>query len=104
MKNFGAVPYLVAVATAAAGHGIPLGPALEAFTLGFVQNLVSAAVRLGVIGQTDGQRIIAALIPAVQELAAFAAESTLDDLGGAAFRSDLAALRHETQYSRLFRS
>ena len=104
LKDLAPVPYPIAVATAAAGHAVPLRPALEAFGLGFIQNLVSAAVRLGVIGQTDGQGVIAALIPAVQELAAFAAGSTLDDLGGAAFRSDLASLRHETQYSRLFRS
>jgi urease accessory protein len=67
-------------------------------------NLVSAAVRLGVVGQTDGQRVIAALIPVIEELAAASAGATLDDLGGAAFRSDLAALKHETQYTRLFRS
>jgi urease accessory protein len=96
--------YPVAVGVAAAGHRIPLADALPAFVLGFVSNLVSAAVRLGVVGQTDGQRAIAALVPNVHEVAAFAAASTLDDLGGAAFRSDLAALRHEAQYTRLFRS
>jgi urease accessory protein len=61
-------------------------------------------VRLGIVGQTDGQRVTAALIPEIQSVAAFAHCATLDDLGGAAFRSDLAALRHETQYTRLFRS
>jgi urease accessory protein len=100
----GPVAYPVAVGVAAAGHGIPLGTALAGFALGFVANLVSAAVRLGVVGQTDGQRVIAALVPMVQDLARFAQTSTLDDIGGCAFRSDLAALRHETQYSRLFRS
>jgi urease accessory protein len=98
------IAYPVAVGAAAAGHDIPLEDALEAVGLGFVANLVSAAVRLGIVGQTDGQRVIAALIPDIQTLAAFAHAATLDDLGGAAFRSDLAALRHETQYTRLFRS
>jgi urease accessory protein len=100
----GPVAYPVAVGVAAAGHGIALGTALEGFALGFVANLVSAAVRLGIVGQTDGQRVIAALVPMVQDLARFAQTSTLDDLGGCAFRSDLASLHHETQYSRLFRS
>jgi urease accessory protein len=100
----GPVAYPVAVAAAAAGHGIPLEEAVEAFSLAFVSNLVSAAVRLGVVGQTDGQRVIASLLSAIRELAGFALDSTLDDLGGCAFRSDLAALRHETQYTRLFRS
>jgi urease accessory protein len=100
----GPLAYPAAVAAAAAGHGIPLPEALEAFALGFVGNLVSAAVRLGVVGQTDGQRVIAALVPQVRNLAALARDAALDDLGGCAFRSDLAALRHETQYTRLFRS
>ncbi len=100
----GDVAYPVAVGVVAAGHEVPLEATLDAFVLAFAANLVSAAVRLGVVGQSDGQRITAALLPAVRETAAFAAMSTLDDLGGCAFRSDLAALRHETQYSRLFRS
>jgi urease accessory protein len=98
------VAYPVAVAVAAAGHGIPVADAAPAFGLGFVSNLVSAAVRLGMVGQTDGQRVIAAVLPVVQEVAVFAATASLDELGGCAFRSDLAALRHEGQYTRLFRS
>jgi urease accessory protein len=100
----GDVCYPVAVGAAAAGHGIVLRDTLEAFLLAFVANLVSAVVRLGPIGQTDGQRIIAALMPAVRDVAAATEHSTIEDLGGAAFRSDIASLRHETQYSRLFRS
>jgi urease accessory protein len=98
------VAYPVAVGVVAAGHRVALADALPVFVLGFISNLVSAAVRLGVVGQTDAQRAIAALVPTVHEVAAFAEASTLDDLGAAAFRSDLAALRHETQYTRLFRS
>lgn len=98
------IAYPVAFATAAAGHQIPLAAALEAFIVGGLANLVSAGVRLGVVGQTDGQRIVAALSRRVGASGAAAAASSLDDLGAAAFNSDLAALRHETQYSRLFRS
>jgi urease accessory protein len=98
------VAYVVALGVAAAGHGAPLAATLDAALLAFISNLVSAAVRLGPIGQTDGQKIIAALLPVVRDVAAFAARSTLDDLGGASMRSDIASMRHETQYSRLFRS
>ncbi|WP_460448331.1 urease accessory protein UreF [Alsobacter sp. SYSU BS001988] len=98
------VAYPVALGVAAAGHGAPLGAVLEAALLAFVGNVVSAVVRLGPIGQTDGQKIIAAMLPHVRAAAAFAAASSLDDVGGAAYRSDIASLRHETQYSRLFRS
>lgn len=100
----GDVAYPLAVGVACAGHALPLRPSLEAFGLGFVANLVSASVRLGIVGQTDGQRITAALVPALHASALAAEAATLDDLGGCCFRSDLAALRHETQYSRLFRS
>ena len=79
-------------------------PSLEAFSLAFVANLVSAAVRLGIVGQTDGQRVTAGLAPLLRSAAARAEAAALDALGSCAFRSDLAALRHETQYSRLFRS
>lgn len=100
----GDVAYPLAVAAASAGHALPLSAALEAYGLAFVANLVSASVRLGIVGQTDGQRITAALMPALQAAAAAAEAATLEDLGGCCFRSDLASLRHETQYSRLFRS
>lgn len=100
----GDVAYPIAVAVAAAGHGLPALACLEAYGLAFVANLVSAAVRLGIVGQTDGQRITARLVPALHAAAERAEGAGLDDLGGCAFRSDLAALRHETQYSRLFRS
>ena len=67
-------------------------------------NLISAGVRLIPLGQTDGQRVLAALEPVVTATAARALVTPLDEVGGAAFRADLASMRHETQYTRLFRS
>lgn len=100
----GNTAFPVAVGVASAGHGLALVPALEAYLVAFVTNLVSAAVRLVPLGQTDGTKIIARLTPLVREVAARAARSSLADVGGAAFRSDIASMRHETQYTRLFRS
>lgn len=100
----GPVAYPVAVAVAAAGHGITIEPALTAFLQAVFANWVSAGVRLVPLGQTDGQRVLAALEPVVAETAARALRASLDDIGSAAFRADLASLRHETQYTRLFRS
>ncbi len=99
-----AVAYPVAIGATAAGHGVRLATALPAFVLAGLANLVSAAVRLGAIGQTDGQRVLAALLAPAQAIAARSLHGDLDAIGGCAFRSDVAALRHETQYSRLFRS
>jgi urease accessory protein len=100
--------YPVAVAATAAGRGIPLATALPAFALAIFANLVSAAVRLSAIGQTDGQKVLARLLLRAAALAEAAAGAELAEgeaaLGGSAFRSDLSAILHETQYSRLFRS
>ncbi len=100
----GHVAYSIAVAAAASGYSLPADASLQAFVLAQAANLVSAALRLGPIGQTDGQKILAALLPRVRVLAAAVRIASLADLGGCAFRSDIAAMRHETQYSRLFRS
>lgn len=100
----GPIAYPVAVAVAAAGHGIPCGPALAAYLHAVTANLISAGVRLVPLGQTDGQRLLAALEPVIGATAARAAVTSLEDVGGAALRADLASAKHETQYTRLFRS
>ncbi|MFG1299062.1 urease accessory UreF family protein [Xanthobacter sp. V3C-3] len=100
----GEVAYPVAVGLAAGAHGMALPATLEAFLLATAQNLVSAAIRLAPIGQTAGTRVVAGLAPALRALAAEAAMLTLDDIGSATFRADLGSFRHETQYTRLFRS
>jgi urease accessory protein len=100
----GEVAYCTAVGVAAAGHGIALHVVLLPYGLAVIGNLVSAAVRLGVVGQTDGQRVLAGLVPEIDRISQRSLTATLADLGGACWRSDLASLQHETQYTRLFRS
>jgi urease accessory protein len=98
------VAYPVAVGIAAAAHNIPLNATLDAYLLAVASNLVSAAVRLIPLGQTDGIKIVANLMPLARSVAERAAGATLDEVGGAAIRSDIASMKHETQYTRLFRS
>jgi urease accessory protein len=100
----GALAYPVVVAAACAGHGIALAPALDAFLHSVVSNLVSAGVRLIPLGQTDGQRVLAALEADIAQTGARACAMALDDIGSSAPRADIASMRHETQYTRLFRS
>ncbi len=100
----GPVAYPVAVGVTAAGHGIAMEAALGAYLHAVTANLISAGVRLIPLGQTDGQRVLAALEPIVAATAARALATPLDQVGGAAFRADIASMRHETQYTRLFRS
>jgi urease accessory protein len=100
----GPLAYPVVVAVAAAGHGLALHPSLGAYLHGFAGNLVSAGLRLIPLGQRDGQRVMAALEGPIAETAAAAVATPLADLGGATALADLAAMKHETQYTRLFRS
>ncbi len=94
----------VAVGVACAGHGIALAPAMHCYIHAFAANLISAGVRLIPLGQSDGQRVLAALEPTVATTLARALVAALDDVASAAMRADLASMHHETQYTRLFRS
>jgi urease accessory protein len=100
----GPLAYPVVVATACAGHDIALVPALHAFLHGVASNLVSAGVRLIPLGQTDGQRVLVALEEPIAQTAGHALVTAIDDIGAATLRADIAGMRHETQYTRLFRS
>jgi urease accessory protein len=100
----GAIVYPVAVGIVSAAHAIPLQPTIHAFLHAVVSNWISAGARLVPLGQTDSQRVLAALEPVVADTGARAFAASLDDLGSATFRADLASMRHETQYTWLFRS
>ena len=99
-----AIAYPVAVGLVGAAHGVPLAPTVHAFLHAVVSNWISAGARLVPLGQTDSQRLLAKLEPIVSVTAKRALVASLDDLGSATFRADLACMRHETQYTRLFRS
>jgi urease accessory protein len=99
-----AAPYPVVVGRLAAAHGIDVDAATIAFLHAFAANLVSAAVRLVPLGQLAGLRILHALEPAILDTAARSRAATLEDLGGACIRAEIAAMRHETQTTRLFRT
>jgi urease accessory protein len=100
----GPIAYPAAVAVAAAGHGIHLDKALHAYLHALTANWISAGVRLTPLGHTDGQRVLASLETVIAATAERAVATSLDDAASATFRADLASMRHETQYTRLFRS
>lgn len=96
--------YPVAVGRAAALQDLPLTDTAALYAQAFLANLVSAAIRLVPLGQTEGQKVLAELQSACQALAEEAPQCTLDDLASAAFLSDIAAMRHETLQPRIFQS
>lgn len=98
------VCYAAAVGGAIARAGLPLEWALTGYLQAMASNLVSGGLRLGIVGQTDGQRILAALEPVICTAAARALTREPEAFGSATFAVELASMAHETQYTRLFRS
>jgi urease accessory protein len=100
----GVIVYPVGVGIVSAAHGIALAQTIHAFFHALTSNWISAGARLVPLGHTDSQRVLAALEPVAAATGARSLAASLDDLGSATFRADLASMRHETQYTRLFRS
>ena len=100
----GDIPTPIAIGALAGKHGIDEDTVCAAALQAFAANLISAAVRLVPLGQSAGLAVQAALEHIITKTAAETKTATLDDLGTATFRADLAAMHHETQYTRLFRS
>lgn len=93
-----------ALAMAARAYRFTPDMVLEAYSIAFVSNLLSAAIRLGVVGQYDAQRIQADVLSDLRQVCRGADRMTLDDLGTATFGADLMSMLHETQTTRIFRS
>lgn len=105
LEAHGTAPTPAIVAGIAARHcGADQRPATALYLQSVVANLINAAVRLVPLGQTDGQRATAALEAAILEAADRAIATPLEEIGSSGMMVDIAAMRHETQYTRLFRS
>jgi urease accessory protein len=98
------LPYPIAVGALAGAQGIAENDAALGVLQAFAANLISAAVRLVPLGQSAGLAVLAALEPTITGISAETQSAGLDDIGSLSWRADIAAMRHETQYTRLFRS
>ena len=96
--------YPVAAGLAARYLGCELRLSLSFFLQSFVGNLISVAVRAVPVGQSDGQIILARLMPATAAVADEAAGTTLADVGGYAILADHASILHETLETRIYRT
>lgn len=96
--------YPVAVGRAARLCRLPLKLTVEMYLHAFASNLVAVAMRLIPLGQTNGHRLIRDFAPMCARLAAAAVVAGLDDLTSTSFVGDIASMKHETQYSRIFRT
>jgi urease accessory protein len=89
---------------AAHGLGVPLRDGLIGYLWAWAENQVSAAMKLVPLGQSSGQRILVKLIgllPAIADKALAMPDNELSNFSPALA---IASSRHETQYTRLFRS
>jgi len=96
--------YPAAYAALAACSGIASDAALAAYLWSWVENQVLAAMKTVPLGQIEGQELLHRLKDDIARACLTAQSTSLSDAGSAAWGLALASTRHETQYSRLFRS
>ena len=103
-RTIAPAPLPVALGVAARPLGLPTETVIALYLQGFAGAIVSAAIRAVPLGQTEGQGVLARLHPLIAAEARAAPSRDPGHLGTAAFGADLAAMEHETQEVRLFRS
>ncbi|MEP3347961.1 MAG: urease accessory UreF family protein [Litoreibacter sp.] len=96
--------YPVALGAAAASAGLPIGLTQIMYLQAFASNLIAAGQRLLPVGQTEGQAILHRLTPRLPEIADDTVHGDVSRLNSTAFLGDIASMKHETQYSRIFRT
>lgn len=96
--------YPVALGVGIRQLDLPLTLAVQMYLHAWVSAVVAACQRLMALGQTEAQRIVAALAPLCSDIAAQTESQTLDDLTSQSFAADIAAMRHETLSPRIFRT
>jgi urease accessory protein len=96
--------YAQMFAVACVHWNIQESEALQAYAWTWAENQVLAAVKLVPLGQSAGQRMLHSLVPLLEEIATQAPDIEEQDIGACAIMQGLASARHESQYTRLFRS
>jgi len=94
----------IALALAAKNENIDQNLVVPAYLHSFCSNLISVAMRLIPIGQTDGQKTLHELSPLISDSVRAVAKSDKDDLGSACFLSDVSAMQHEYLQPRVFKT
>ena len=102
--NTHGVTHATAFSLACARWEIEAPAAMQAYAWAWIENQVIAAVKLVPLGQSAGQRMLHALASRIVVLVSRAAEVMDSDIGISTCLGAVASGRHETQYTRLFRS
>lgn len=103
-SGFSKPSFPLAWSCAAAAWAIPVHDAISGYLWAWAENQVLAAVKAVPLGQTAGQRMLLALGQHIPQFAVDAAASPIDTTTNFLPAFAIASSRHETQYTRLFRS
>lgn len=95
---------LAGIALAANQWNIAPVDTCKGYAWSWLENTTMAGVKLVPLGQTQGQQILLRLAEKIPEAITLAAQLTDDDIGSSTPAQAIASSRHETQYTRLFRS
>jgi urease accessory protein len=89
---------------AAARWDVPLAETAQGYLWAWCENQVAAAIKLIPLGQTAGQRILSTITQQLPAAVNHGLQLDDEDIGAIAPGVAFASTRHETQYSRMFRS
>lgn len=104
LQKLSPVSFPAAYACAVVSWKIPVAAAMQAYVWSWIENQISAAMKAIPLGQSDGQRTLFALASRLPQLTERACTLPDDQISNFAPGLTFAGCRHETQYSRLFRS
>ena len=96
--------YCLAFGLYAFALGIPKAEALTGFYYNAAVGMVTNSVKLIPLGQQDGQKLLFALQPLIQELVQNSLNPDLDLIGLCCPGFDMRSMQHEQLYSRLYMS
>ena len=96
--------FLTLYTLAAVRWNISLNDAAHGFLWMWAENKVLCAIKLIPLGQTDGQKILSAIIETISHVIMRGLDLPDEDIGYATPAQGIASALHETQYTRLFRS
>lgn len=97
-------PFVCLLALAGVNWGVEIGPLASGLLWSWCENQVAAAIKLVPLGQTAGQKILLRLAEIIPDTVARGLRLADDSIGALAPGLAIASARHETQYTRLFRS
>jgi len=104
LRKQGKLCFLTLFTLASAKWNIEIKQAANGFIWSWLDNQITAAIKLVPLGQTDGQRVLSELLPIIPEIVEQGLAIEDDDIGASLPMMAILSSQHETQYSRLFRS